>query len=107
VSPLPIESSSFDVGLLWHARDDGDAALRWFRDVVAGLVAEITRRPTTNRSFATLRPSTSLPQRAQMTATELRERIEHRATPNEVSTRPTLKAKFRPIGNRSATTINP
>jgi LysR family transcriptional regulator, mexEF-oprN operon transcriptional activator len=41
LSPLPIESSSFEVGLLWHARNDGDAALTWFRGMVARLVAQL------------------------------------------------------------------
>lgn len=39
--PLPFKSPRFEVSLLWHARHDADPAMRWFRDCVRDVVAEV------------------------------------------------------------------
>jgi LysR family transcriptional activator of mexEF-oprN operon len=39
--PLPFESPRFEVALLWHARQDADPALGWFRERVRDVVAEV------------------------------------------------------------------
>ena len=39
----PVISPEFEVSLIWHARTDTDAALLWFRDLVADVLAEIER----------------------------------------------------------------
>jgi LysR family transcriptional regulator, mexEF-oprN operon transcriptional activator len=48
VCELPIPSSSFEVGLLWHAKNDAEPALRWLVDAVARLVNDL--RPTVRRT---------------------------------------------------------
>lgn len=39
ICALPVASPSFDVGLLWHAKNDADRGLNWFIDTVAQQVA--------------------------------------------------------------------
>ncbi len=43
LSPLPILSPEFDVGLAWHARTDGDPAQAWFRSVVEEEIGDLPK----------------------------------------------------------------
>ncbi len=42
-SPLPIRSPEFDLGFAWHVRSDADPAQLWFRELVAGCVADLAQ----------------------------------------------------------------
>ena len=39
--PAPVELPRFTVSLIWHARRDGDPALRWLRGQVAALASGV------------------------------------------------------------------
>jgi LysR family transcriptional activator of mexEF-oprN operon len=39
--PLPFKSPRFEVSLLWHARQDSDPAMSWFREAVRAVVVDV------------------------------------------------------------------
>jgi LysR family transcriptional regulator, mexEF-oprN operon transcriptional activator len=61
---LPIDSPSFDVVLLWHARSDSDPALRWFANLIEALVGNLREAEGSQRRGPALGASSqSSPQR--------------------------------------------
>jgi len=40
-APLPLPTPTFGLSLVWHARDDADPTITWFRQQIAALVAEL------------------------------------------------------------------
>ena len=53
VAPLPLTTPTFGLSLVWHARDDADPAIVWFKQQVATLVERLRDGlPTQLASFA-------------------------------------------------------
>ncbi|WP_394829788.1 LysR substrate-binding domain-containing protein [Pendulispora albinea] len=58
VSPLPFDSPRFDLALVWHARFEGDPALRWFCDQLRAVLAAARLAAVDNACAATLKHPT-------------------------------------------------
>jgi DNA-binding transcriptional LysR family regulator len=43
IFPLPVETATFTISLLWHPRMDGDPAHRWLREAVRDVCARRIR----------------------------------------------------------------